>query len=613
MPESASETSLESNPEFLPAEDDLATPRPTMRQFAVVGSILLVGVVAMLVYHHYRTGGDFSRLLYGDEKAYYLPAGEDIRSEGWQWFFTERSLWTGPLNPIWVAFLAGNVALVKILNIGIFVLAGLAVWDIARRLFSNGAGYVAAALYAAYLPFYKFTPTLLTEPLFVSMIVFGLWFAVLDQRRGRNTLIATGALFGLAALARPTLQLFPLFLVGVWALGKVVASIRESANPPTAGRKLVLVCVGFAVLVVPYAVKNFVSLDKVGLANGSGAVLYLGNDLRTHGFEPVDSNLRFNTIEISAPYTHLDTEGDSRLAHAALERVRRDPMDIVLLQPWKALRLVFGSPGHYFRPQDNVIEFLRDRDWVSRSNVWELVMTPVLVVFGILGLVVLRTPRFVKLLFGSVVAYLILLNTLLFPIPRMFLAAFPVLAIFTAGAVTSLGRKLTLPAAGAAASVVLFIAFESMVGTSGTVSERYVNYFDPVVAVRTDHWVMAKDVEAGPGDSIVSTGADPYVVFDVEDFEATKNQMIFVSIRALEDVEDEVTEPAQIFWRTIDDSFDEDHSELFPLRQGDDVYIYAVSPSFKAPWSGLISEIRLDLPDNQPNRSYQIEGIEIRK
>lgn len=590
-----------------------ATPRPTARDIALVSVILLVGTVAMLLFHRARSGGDFSRLLYGDERSAYLPAAEAIRQDGLGFFLTDRSLWTGPLNPLWLAVLGGRIALIKVANIALFLLAGLALWDITRRIFSNRAGFVAVAFYATYPPFFKFTPTLLTEPLFVPMVIFALWFVVIEGRYGTRAVWASGFLLGLATLTRPTLQLFPLFLLGVWAFGRVITLIRRNARVQIEVRKIILIGAAFAIVVAPYAIKNLVALDKLGIANGSGAVLYIGNDLRTHGYEPIDSNLRFSTQEISTPYTHLDTEGDSLLLHAALERIGRDPLDVALLQPSKALRLVFGSPGHYFRPEHDAIEFFRVNNWIDRLNLLDLIVTPLLVVVGITGLIAIRTTPFVRLVFGSFVTYMILVNTLLFPIPRMFLAALPVLMIFTAGALTQLPKRSILVAAGGVALVVLFIAFKGVFGTTGTVSESYVAYFDPVVAMSTDRWLTSKDAQALSDGSVASTGPDPYIVFDVDDFEASVNQMVFVTIRAPEASDNSSAGSAQLFWRTESEGFAEATSQLFELQTDGEFHIYALSPSLRKPWSGVISEIRLDLPDEQPNRAYELSGIDIRK
>lgn len=580
-----------------------------------VFTILFVGVIAMFVFHSARTGGEFSRLVYSDEGNYYLPAAEGIRQDGFAWFLTERSLWTGPLNPLWVSAFAGNIALIKVANIVLYFLAGLAVWDTAKRLFTNRAGIIAVAAYATFIPLFKHTPTLLTEPLFVPLIVFALWLVVLGERYKRYEtwiLLTVGFLLGLATLTRPTLQLFPVFLLTVWALAKLVSLIRKIGSFQVDFKRIGLVLVGISLIVVPFGVKNLVSLDKLGLANGSGAVLYLGNDLRTHGGEPGESGLQFNTDEITTPYTHLDTEGDRRLLVAAFERIQRDPIDVALLQPSKALKLVFGSPGYYFGPQENAIEFFKERSWVDRLNLWDLALTSLLAVVGITGLIALRTSPFVKLVFGSLVAYLILINTLLFPIPRMLLAAFPVLMVFTGGAFVKLPKKLAFGAVGSAVAVVMFIAFKGLFGTTGIVSERYVGYFDPIATISTDQWEASNDVAQLPG-SITSTGPDPYIVFGTRGFEATKNQMIFITVRAPEGSDSGNGGYAQVFWRGDTEGFTEESSQVFELQRDGEFHIYAISPSLRGSWSGLVSEIRIDFPDHRPNKTYGLDGIEIRK
>lgn len=565
----------------------------------------------MLIYHAGRTSGEFSKLLYNDEKTYYLPAAEAIQSDGLSWFFTERSLWTGPLNPIWVTLLGARVALVKLANVALFVLAGLAMWDMGRRFFGFKASIIAVAAYATYPPLYRFTPTILTEPLFVSLIVIALWFASLHEHFRERALAISGFVLGLATLARPTLQLYPLFLLAVFGLWKVWA--RRKDTVVTVSTRTVLVFVaGFALVVVPYGIKNLASLDKVGLANGAGAVLYLGNDLRTHGYEPVDVKLRFNTKEISAPYTHLDTEGDRRLLSAGLDLIKENPVEVALLQPSKALRLVFGSPEHYFRPNSDAIEFFKERNWVARLNLWDLIVTPMLAMLGLVGLFALRINPLMRLLIGSLIAYQLLLNTALFPIPRMVLAAFPFLMIFAGGALSILPRRIWGSTLVVGSCIVLFIGLKGLVATPGVVSERYVAYFDPITRVTMADQVRTNDLIEKSESNVVPVGPDPYVILDVADFEASLNQVIFITIRAEESGADEQLR-AQVFWRTDEYGFSEERSEFFELYRNDETLTYAVSPSFRDPWSGVISEIRLDFPNFEQDAEYELESIEIRK
>jgi len=292
---------------------------------------------------------------------------------------------------------------------------------------------------------------------------------------------------------------------------------------------------------------------------------------------------------------------------------RCDLIRVELLQPSKALKLVFGSPGYYFGPQDNAIDFIKERSWLDRLNLWDLALTSLLVVVGITGLIAVRTSAFVKLVFGSFVAYLILLNTLLFPIPRMFLAAFPVLMVFTGGAFVKLPKRLTFGAVGATVAVVMFISFEGLFGTTGTVSERYVGYFDPIATIRTDQWAGSNDVEALADGSIVITGPDPYVVLGTDGFEATKNQMIFVTIRTHEESDRRDGGNAQVFWRTETEGFAEERSKVYGMQSDGALHIYAISPSLVGTWAGIVSEIRIDFPEYQPNRTYRLVGVEIRK
>jgi len=584
---------------------------------AIAGAILLVSAVLKIADFDAYAGGAFARLVFPDERVYYLPGAEMILDQGLSFFFEERSLWNGPLNPLWIALFGANVLAVKLANVALSIGTGFLVWDIARRSFGTTAGLVAVVLYSLHLPFYVFTPTLLTEPLFIPLFTLFLWLVVLATDLGyqRLVLLLAGATLGLATLTRPTTQFLPVFLLGLVLLVALYARIRpEPAIDLGALWKAAgFLVLGFVVVVAPYVAKNAVALDRIGIANGGfGAVLYLGNDLRTNGDEPSFSQMRFNTREITAPYTHMDSEGDRRLIRAALDEIRERPLDIAWLQPRKAFRLLFGSADHYFRPQSDVVTFVQERSGLALLNVWDLVFTTFLVVFGVIGMITVRMRRFSRLVLIGSALYFVLVHTALFPIPRLALPISPILVVFAAGFLTRLSARWAVAGGVATLAVLGIVGFQGVWSNDRSVSERHVGYFDEVVVAGVGTPVEANDVAITTG-TLTSVGSDPYVIYDVADFTASVNQIVFVEMTAEAPAGGPDGALGQVFWSSEGTGFSEERSTRFPIEFGGDTRIYPVSPSFRDPWEGEITRLRIDLPDRVPGARYNIATVQVRK
>jgi len=394
--------------------------------------ISALGVSAKLAYHYHVSRGDFSALIFPDEKNYYAAGAELFLKQGWSYFLTPRSLWNAPLSVLWIALWRIDVPLIKVLNVLLLGVAGFLLWDAARRSWGLLGAFLVLLLYNAHLPFFTWGPTILSEPPFCFLLVFSLWLMVAAPK-GRFFLC--GLLLGLAALIRPSLQFYPLFallFLGVlWLCSKRLRKVITAARGLAGGLCLLI---GFSLPVVPYLVKNYVIFERLVLANGLGAVLYLGNDLRTNGDEPVYVGRDFDTFKITAPYTHLDSEGDRRLMAAARDNFKARPYETILLNLKKPFRFLFGSKAYHFYPYKSWFSLHKNAGWkASTAALFELTLTAMVVILGLAGMVYLsgnQVPRFFAL---SMVLYFVAVHSPLFPIPRMALPIFPYLLFYGAG------------------------------------------------------------------------------------------------------------------------------------------------------------------------------------
>ena len=572
------------------------------------------GVLVRLYYHaSFFGGGSLDALPFSDERSYYLAGAQLFSEQGWRYFLTPRSLWNGPLNVLWIAFLGRQIVLIKVMNLLLLAGVGVLAWDAARRLFSRSAAYTALLLVTIHPPFARFGPTLLSEPLFVFFTALGFWLVVsrFESRPGRGALLA-GIVLGLGALVRPTLQLFPVALLLVWgALALRSRSLRGQLVLP------LLLAAGFLLPVVPWALKNALVLDKVGLSNGLGAVLYLGSDLRVDGDEPVYSGMDFRTGEVTAPFTHLDTEGDRRLVHAAWQQVRAHPSDSARLFAKKPFRFLLGRPISYFSPHRDWLEYarrspLRDLAYVSL----EVVLVPLAALVGIAGILLLPGPGAVRVFAGALIAYFTLLHSVTFPIPRLALPIFPPLAVFAAGVITRTDdrRHLAPTIVAISFAVSLWMALSQRGADPGVASERDLQYFETVRRFDVDQGEPA-DLRRLWDGRFVSTGPDPRLVFSIPPLAVGTNQVVFLELTGDDPAATDASSRranGHIFWRPEGGSFSEANSQPFRIVVDGERRLHRISPSLRPGWHGNISGFRLDFADNRPGVTYRVDRLEVR-
>ena len=572
-------------------------------------SLVAAALKIWLLYH--TTNGDLALITNSDERAYYLDGAQFIRTLGVHYFFTPRSLWNAPLNPLLIAALGMNVPLAKFVNIFLITAAGLMVWDLARRAGGRNAGLAALVVYSLHRPLCSLSITILSEPLFISLLIAALWCFSRYPRSAWGGLSA-GLLMGLAALTRPVVQGYPAaalallvalrFVPGPWA-----AELRRAA-----GKGVLFVAAGYCLLVLPWLFKNYYWLGKAGIANGSGAVLYLGNDLRKDGEEPIFLEMDYDTGDVSREYTHLDTEGDRRLGEAAVAMMKAHPLDAGLLLVRKTFRYLLGGYRHYFYPQHTLAGFSEFHPWWE--TVWAAsdVLFIVCAVFaGIVGLVVCGMPA-ARFFAGSFVLYMTAVNTLLFPIPRMAVPMFPFLLVFAVSLWTQTVRaRVRIATAACIALVFVWLACCGAWYRPAIVTAHYRDYFTTQRAIDPAAPTSSTDLERlGPG-KFHAARKHPALDYEFTPLPAALNQVVFIEL----DVQCS-GEPkhlaGHLAWQTTKDAgFDRKQSMDFTLEPGR--RIYRLSPSRRPGWSGELKGIQIGLPYRKICRRYEVHAVEISK
>ena len=165
-----------------------------------------------------------------------------------------------------------NVAL-SVATIGLVFVLG-------RRLAGDRVGLVAAAIWALWPNLVLHSAVVLTETLFLFLLVLLLIVLLGDQASarlpGRARLITVGVLFGLTLLVRPVSAVIaPVFLVLWWGAGAKAALWR-----------LALVGVATLAVLVPWSIRSTLAMDEpVAMSLNFGDNLCLGhNPGATGGF-----------------------------------------------------------------------------------------------------------------------------------------------------------------------------------------------------------------------------------------------------------------------------------------------------------------------------------------
>ncbi len=555
--------------------------------FVVV--LLILGVLLKVWFVQDVTGGDFGKVRFSDEATYYLPAAREISEQGFSYFLTERSLWNGPLNPLWIYALGSEPSLVKAANILLIALAGLLVWVMLRERSKTSALWALFA-WNIYPPLIDFGPTLLTEPPYLFLLTLGAFLFY------RERTFSCGLIWGAATLVRPTTQLLPVLLI----LAAFFPYFKASRA------KLLKVALGILIVITPYIVKNYFVFGRPTIANGFGAVFQLGTNLRTYGDEPIYYGIDFDTQRYTKEYTHLDSEGDKRLTQAAIEYVTKHPIASLWLAVIKPFKLILGHTRHYFFPYNGLeafLEYERDlgRIWMTFGA---LVLTPFVTLIGLIG--IFRRIK-AQPLAALLVLYFLALHTVVFPIPRM---ALPLFSFLLFGAATT-SRIERIWGAAAATVFILLVSFGMRGKLSHEYCSSYPSYFEERFQIETSNPVSSQDVEEVNGVFKV-VGKDPFVVFKA-DAPTDRNQLVLIELEVLNPPKrGQELVWGQLFW-SEHDKFSEGQSTPFLFRTATGLSRYRVSVTFNPMWHKVsnIRNIRLDLGERVRGMVLKMKHIEI--
>lgn len=438
-------------------------------------NLFLISILCILARIFFFISGtdDLNKLHYPDEKNYYEQGANNFKEQGFKYFLTERSLYIGPINILWVSAFP-DFKTNKIANLTLNVFTAYLIFLITSIYSSNLIAFFSYLIFLSYPSFTHFGTTILTEPPYIFLLVLSIYLISLGFKKDSKKLVfLSGIIFALATLTRPTTQFFPLFIICLYLpcffltrFFKVFNSIRINY--------LLTFILAFSILVLPWFIKNKLLFNKIGIANGSGAVLYLGNDWRKNGDEPFYSNMHFDTYEITKPYSHLDTKGDSLLTKKAVEFIVKDPIFFLQNTILKSFKVLFGYPKDYFAGRNTLKDFMSFPDnKVFYQNIIKLLLHSflgLLIIFSFFKFPKNETDFFIQ----SLILYFIIIHSITFPIPRLFLPALAISCCLVKN--VFLNKKKIITFIPLYIGIILFLSF-SRINHSDYVSPRRLNFF----------------------------------------------------------------------------------------------------------------------------------------
>jgi 4-amino-4-deoxy-L-arabinose transferase-like glycosyltransferase len=349
----------------------------------------------------------------------------------------EGLTWPGrvPVYPAWLAalywFTGGSYNEVLYAQAVVGALAILLTYLLGRRLFGHGPGLLAALGAAVHFVLIQQSVRYLSEILFtpaVLLVVLALKGAIDRPSIGRFAV--AGLTIGAANLIRPTLFLYPLFLMVVLPL---VLPWRQAAR---AGAVIVLVS---ALAITPWMVRNYLRYDAVLPLATSNAILWQGSPeyyrlIRQDGY----TYLQVWNEVIYGPgnegYDPGTIEGERYWNRRALRSIRAEPHIYALFFAEKLGTYWIGDPnadwGDTF-----VFNFRALRMWgFSRAQTAQMMAVRALPIVGLVAIVVLRRRWRELLPVLAVLAYCTLLHAATHAEARLSDPLQPLLLVLIAGA-----------------------------------------------------------------------------------------------------------------------------------------------------------------------------------
>ena len=389
--------------------------------------LFIILIIAALLRIIYWRGSGFpsesSQLtnFWTDEGTYFKVA-QYIMGHGLaDYFMSEISTTVMPINPIYIGFfysIFNSINAIRFINLLVSIYTIVLVYKLSKKLFNKPIGLLAAGICAIDIQLILYSPTLMTEPLFLFLFITAIYYLVLTidaPKESHNQMyaIASTFFFTLAMLTRSIILLLPFFLLVMigaleawrsWRLGKRAFPLLSRAALPLL---LPILIIGIV------ATKNQILFDRFMVATGSGSALWLGSRADTEGDDPAIRKRDYGVLSITGKYDPLSLQGDSLLIAAGKKNIYENPLDYAWWSVKKIGRLVIGNNLSWFGSRKNIIDWYRSTNStvIDTANlIFQVILSSTLAVYGILGFLSDRQFGTSKLIVATSIVYFVLFS-----------------------------------------------------------------------------------------------------------------------------------------------------------------------------------------------------------
>jgi 4-amino-4-deoxy-L-arabinose transferase-like glycosyltransferase len=255
----------------------------------VVIALLAVALLWRLVFFLEMYASPYGNSLTLDSLVYDEIARE-VAAGGWSpgTAFFQAPLYTWVLGMVYAVFGSGQTV-AKLLQIFMSVASCWLIYRVAGRTFDRTVATVALAIGATYGMYLYFANELLVVTMIVFLDLLGIDLLQRATEGGRKVLWgAAGAVFGLSAIARPTVLPF-VAAVCLW----IIVTDRRSGKMAPALRNCAFFALGVALPIAPVTLHNFIADgDLVLIAANGGLNFYIGNNPQSDGITAAAPGLR---------------------------------------------------------------------------------------------------------------------------------------------------------------------------------------------------------------------------------------------------------------------------------------------------------------------------------
>jgi 4-amino-4-deoxy-L-arabinose transferase-like glycosyltransferase len=401
-----------------------------------------------------------------DEQHYVQLAGSLAAGNGLAWAPGQPTSIRPPLYPaflslIWFITGPGNLLAVRVVHVGLGLLATYLVFLIGRAAYDEVVGRYAAAVFWLYPSFVLFNVTILTETLFTLLLLaFLVSFVALVGRPTPGLALATGASLGLGALTRSALWPLPLVLCpALFALLTV--------HPARRLWLATLLLVGYCAIVGPWAVRNtrlqgtFTVVDTMG-----------GMNLRMGNYEHTPDDRMWDAVSLDGEKSwshalHVEHPGRAFTEGEKDKWAQRKALEYMAAHPGITARRALIKFADFWGLEREFVAGIRKG--MYEMPVWMAALSGVAIVAsyvgvaiaGVAGIWVARPDWRVHAVLLLPIAALTGVHMLAFGHSRYHLPLIPILAIYAAAFATRWRDALSTSARGAraglAASIVALV------------------------------------------------------------------------------------------------------------------------------------------------------------